>query len=141
MTDFKCKMYFALPKQPTNQFKKDKNKEQALRAYCPIIYSVQFAESPCWKLKVVCLLVFLSMYLFCAEPFHNGLKYFLKDHSYLYVPWSQMITMIFCYQNGSDLLWEKIVLANKKTFEKCGWRPRIGKMFEINRTVYSNSER
>ena len=56
---------------------------------------MQFAESPCWKLKVVCLLVFLSMYLFCAEPFHNGLKYFLKEHSYFYVPWTQIITKWF----------------------------------------------
>ena len=37
-------------------------------------------------------------------------------------------TLVFCYQNCSDLLWEK-------------WRPRIFKNFEITRTIYSNSER
>ena len=42
--------------------------------------------------------------------------------------------MVFCYQNCSDLLWEK-------TFEIRSWRPRIRKIFEITRTIYSNSER
>ena len=51
------------------------------------------------------------------------------------------LTMVFCYQNCSDLLWEKIVLVIEKTFEIRGWRPRICKIFEITRTIYSNSER
>ena len=43
--------------------------------------------------------------------------------------------MVFCNQNCSDLLWEKIVLViEKKTFEIRGWRPRVCK-------IYSNSER
>ena len=37
--------------------------------------------------------------------------------------------MFFCYQNCSDLLLEKIVLVIKKIF----------KIFEITRTIYSNS--
>ena len=45
------------------------------------------------------------------------------------------------YQNCSDQLWEKIVLVIKKTFEIQGCRLRICKMFEITRTIYSNSER
>ena len=49
--------------------------------------------------------------------------------------------MVFCYQNCSDLLWEKIVLVIEKNFEIRGWRPRICKIFEITRTIYSNSER
>ena len=36
--------------------------------------------------------------------------------------------MVFCHQNCSELLWEKIVLV-------------IEKIFEITRTIYSNSER
>ena len=40
--------------------------------------------------------------------------------------------MVFCYQNCSDLLWEKIVLVIEKNF--C-------KIFEITRTIYSSSER
>ena len=39
--------------------------------------------------------------------------------------------MVFCYQNCSDLLWEKNVLVIKKIF--C-------KHYEITRTIYSNSE-
>ena len=39
------------------------------------------------------------------------------------------------------VLWEKIVLVIKKFFEILGWRPRICKIFEITRTIYSNSER
>ena len=50
-------------------------------------------------------------------------------------------TMVFCYQNYSDLLWEKIVLVIEENFEIRGWRPRICKLFEITRTIYSNSER
>ena len=38
--------------------------------------------------------------------------------------------MVFCYQNCSDLLWEKIVLWLRKTFEIHGWRPRIFKHFD-----------
>ena len=47
--------------------------------------------------------------------------------------------IVFCYQNCSDLLWEKIVLVIEKNF----WisRLRIFKIFEITRTIYSNSER
>ena len=41
---------------------------------------------------------------------------------------TQISEMVFCYQNCSDLLWEKIVLV-------------IEKIFEITRTIYSNSER
>ena len=49
--------------------------------------------------------------------------------------------MVFCYQNCSDLQWEKIVLVIEKTFEIRGWRSRICKKIEITRTIYSNSER
>ena len=40
--------------------------------------------------------------------------------------------MVFCYQNYSDLLWEK---KNVLVIEKNFW------IFEITRTIYSNSER
>ena len=33
--------------------------------------------------------------------------------------------IVFCYQNCSELLWEKIVLVMEKTFEIWNWRPRI----------------
>ena len=49
--------------------------------------------------------------------------------------------MVFCYQNCSDLLWEKNDLVIEKTFEIRGWRPRIWNLFEITRTIYSDSER
>ena len=49
---------------------------------------------------------------------------------------------IFCFQNCSDLLWEKnVLLIEKNTFEIQGWRPRICKHFEITETIHSNSER
>ena len=36
--------------------------------------------------------------------------------------WSYSLQgMVFCYKNCSDLLWEKIVLVIKKTFEIRGW--------------------
>ena len=42
------------------------------------------------------------------------------------------VIIVFCYQNCSDLLWEKIVPVNKKN--RC-------KFIENTRTIYSNSER
>ena len=62
----------------------------------------------------------------------------LWNHFYLMVVVSLLfcqknLKMVFCYQNCSDLLWEKIVLVIKKNFWNC-------KIFEITRTIYSNSE-
>ena len=37
--------------------------------------------------------------------------------------------------------WEKLFYWPRKTFEIQGWKPRICKIFEITRTIYSNSER
>ena len=54
---------------------------------------------------------------------------------------NEVIQIVFCYQNCSDLLWEKIALVIEKNFEIRGWRPRICKNFEITRTIYSNRER
>ena len=45
------------------------------------------------------------------------------------------LEVVFCYQNCSDLLWEKNVLVIVKTFEIRGWRPRICKNFDITRTI------
>ena len=50
-------------------------------------------------------------------------------------------SMVFCYQNCSELLWETNVLVIKKNFWNSRPRPRICKIFEITRTIYSNSER
>ena len=36
---------------------------------------------------------------------------------------------------------KKLFEWSRKTFEIRGWRPRISKIFEITRTIYSNSER
>ena len=36
---------------------------------------------------------------------------------------------------------KKMFKWSRKTFEIWGWRPRIFKIFEITRTIYSNSER
>ena len=46
--------------------------------------------------------------------------------------------LVFCFQNCSDLLWEKKWV--RKTFEIRSWRPKICKCFEITRTIYSKSE-
>jgi hypothetical protein len=54
--------------------------------------------------------------------------------------WSKTttLTMVFCYQNCSDLLWEKIVLVIEKNF----WNSRLkAKNLQICRTIYSNNER
>ena len=52
-----------------------------------------------------------------------------------------LVVLVFCYQKFSDLLWEKIVLV----IEKNVWNSRLKaenlQIFEIIRTIYSNSER
>ena len=58
--------------------------------------------------------------------------------------WLEYVKMEFCYQNCSDLLWptmRKVALVIEKTFEIRGWRPRSWKIFEITRTIFSNSGR
>ena len=74
------------------------------------------------------------------------------------LPWSQVIScwwwitkhillraakplMVFCYQNCSDLLWEKIVLLIKKNFWNSRLKAENLQIFEITRTIYSNSDR
>ena len=50
--------------------------------------------------------------------------------------------MVFCYQNCSNLLWERIVLVIEKKIEIWGWMPLwIFKIFGITRTICLNSER
>ena len=51
------------------------------------------------------------------------------------------LIMVFCYQNCSDLLWEKIVLALDKTFWSSRLKAKNLQIFEITRTIYSNCER
>ena len=51
------------------------------------------------------------------------------------------VSMAFCYQNCSDLLWEKIDLVIEKKFANLRLKARICKLFEITWTIYSNSER
>jgi hypothetical protein len=45
--------------------------------------------------------------------------------------------MVFCYQNCSDLLWDKIVIVIEKNFENL----RLKAENLQNWTIYSNSER
>ena len=47
--------------------------------------------------------------------------------------WKLITEMVVCYQNCSDLLWEKIVLVIEKNFWNSRLRPRICKIFETRR--------
>ena len=67
---------------------------------------------------------------------HNGPKYFFNSHFiFEHSPpiihiLKVIIEMVFCYQNCSDLLWEKIVLVTEiffLKFEGEGWE--FGKLF------------
>ena len=44
--------------------------------------------------------------------------------------------MVFCFQNISDLQWEKFVLLIEKTLEIQGCRPKI-----CTGTIYTNNEK
>ena len=52
-----------------------------------------------------------------------------------------MWEMVFCYKNCSDLLWEKFVLVIEKNFWNSRLKAENFQIFEIIRTLYSNSER
>ena len=50
--------------------------------------------------------------------------------------------MVFCYQNCSDILWEKNVLVIEKNFLNSRLKAEnLQKKVEITRAIYSNSER
>ena len=49
--------------------------------------------------------------------------------------------LVFCYQNCSVLLWEKIVLVIEKNFWNSRLKAENLQNFEITRTIYLNSER
>ena len=54
---------------------------------------------------------------------------------------TKLLEMVFCYQNCSDLLWEKIVLVIEKNFFNSRLKAENLQNFEITRIIYSNSER
>jgi hypothetical protein len=49
--------------------------------------------------------------------------------------WYFVTKIVFTYCEKKMFYW------SRKTFEIRGWRPRICKIFEITRTIFSNSER
>ena len=135
-----------------------------------ILDKFDFRCNICTKKLNFCSVVMLSIYFCCALPSDNGAKVFMSLPKKYIISWIfflknklQFLTrlnveiisrenselwkcyalteMVFCYQNCSDLLWEKFVLVIEKIFEIRGWRPRICKNFEITRAIYSNSER
>ena len=53
----------------------------------------------------------------------------------------QKAKRVFCFQNCSDLLWEKMFQWSGTSFESWGWRPSVCKNFEITKIIHSNSER
>ena len=81
----------------------------------------------------------ISCNFLCKSFFNSKEKLYIFYFSKLFLP--TLRKMVFCYQNCSDLLWEKNVLVIEKNFEIRGWRPRICKNFESTRTIYSSSER
>ena len=58
-------------------------------------------------------------------------------YSTLFLLWK----MVFCYQNCSDLLWEKIVLVIEKDFWNLRLKAENLQIFETTKSVGSNSER
>ena len=53
----------------------------------------------------------------------------------------EKLEMVFCYQNCSDLLLEKIVLVIEKKIFNSRLKAENLQNFEITRIIYSNSER
>ena len=59
-----------------------------------------------------------SSYLKNSWPSTSNFKSFSRsiEQFFLTVGQNNLVTMIFCYQNCSDLLWEKVVLVIEKNF-------------------------
>ena len=72
-----------------------------------------------------------------------------SNSPYIYLPTRSSLDTIYKvkYRVSQSKVWNSILLPKlfwptvRKTFEIRGWRPRFCKIFEITRTIYSNSER
>ena len=80
----------------------------------------------------------LKVQNFCTKYFLNSYwilmqmtRFFFTKSKSTYPSVEQFKVLVFCYQNCSDILWEKIALVIKKNSQ----------IFEITRTICSNSER
>ena len=88
--------------------------------------------------------IYLSIHLAKREKAFTTTTYFKKIHSLpttnksIYWP-----EMVFCYQNCSDLLWDKIVLVIEKNFWNFAKAKHLQNFWDhyFHRTIYSNSER
>ena len=65
---------------------------------------------------------------------HSSNKKLLTNSGHRLVP-ETVRTAVFCFQNSS------VRIKCYSDWETWGWRPSICKIFEITRTIYSNSER
>ena len=70
------------------------------------------------------------------KPTQKSIEICERNREYLKVSSNRKIffvpsikEMVFCYQNCSDLLWEKIVLVISKFLQILGLQPRISKVF------------
>ena len=62
-----------------------------------------------------------------------------QSRNYRFLGFAHYRKLVFCFQNCSDLLWEKLVLVFKKIRKSFDIRGRICKMVEITRTICYNS--
>ena len=84
-----------------------------------ILYTVfgRFWQSTLIPATTSTTTTFVIEFVWCQRTF--SIK--IRGSRQACVPWK----MVFCYQNCSDLLWEKIVLVIKKILEIRAWRPKI----------------
>ena len=86
--------------------------------------------------KLLCFVNICSPDLFKSVKYDFQSKFSMSRISSIFRKWYFVTKIVLTY-----IRWEKIVLVMEKTFEIRGWRPRIFKIFEITRTIYSNSEK
>ena len=90
------------------------------------------------SLKVLCY-IFRHVQFSCQSTvlIENGLTFFTKSHFNFKGKrgWYFITKLVLTYCEKKMFKW------SRKTFEIRGWRPRICKIFEITRTIYSYSER
>ena len=123
--------------QCTKYFLIQKNILFKLMVHTPSLWKFHYLAF--WKQK--CMTISCHFWdIFALFPSFQIVA-FPTNKEFLNIGKSTWWTMVFCYQNCSDLLWGKTVLSIEKNFEICGWRLRICKLFEITRIIYSNSEK
>ena len=103
---------------------------------CPIEYLKKCSSRSAWKLKRCHFR--LSIYtLLTISLWLQLLKHYRALGTWFTIGLNDFEgASVSCFQNCSDLLWEKKSFSDRRNFQNIGRRPRIFKKFEVTWTIF-----